>query len=168
MLIKFDFSSKKGVLVVKFAFATAIFKIETWACADVLHACRPCLHLLIGTLSSFVADEDENDRKPDSTSHCNAHVQNFVFVLSFPEPFGRVLVSAKTRSSGKHSGQMSAHAQGLSTSGQLVVERTVRGFVNKKIVGNLFFVDESLHYLNARPRMNEDLYGSKCKRRVPV
>ena len=29
MLIKFDFSSKKGVLVVKFAFATAILKIET-------------------------------------------------------------------------------------------------------------------------------------------
>ena len=29
MQIKFDFSSKKGVLVVKFAFATAILKIET-------------------------------------------------------------------------------------------------------------------------------------------
>ena len=29
MLIKFDFSSKKGVLVVKFAFATTILKIET-------------------------------------------------------------------------------------------------------------------------------------------
>ena len=29
MQIKFDFSSKKGVLVVKFAFATAISKIET-------------------------------------------------------------------------------------------------------------------------------------------
>ena len=29
MLIKFDFSSKKGVLVVKFAFATEILKIET-------------------------------------------------------------------------------------------------------------------------------------------
>ena len=29
MLIKFDFSSKKGILVVKFAFATAILKIET-------------------------------------------------------------------------------------------------------------------------------------------
>ena len=29
MLVKFDFSSKKGVLVVKFAFATAILKIET-------------------------------------------------------------------------------------------------------------------------------------------
>ena len=29
MLIKFDFSSKKGVLVVKLAFATAILKIET-------------------------------------------------------------------------------------------------------------------------------------------
>ena len=28
MLIKFDFSSKKGVLVVKFAFATAILKME--------------------------------------------------------------------------------------------------------------------------------------------
>ena len=28
MLIKFDFSSKKGVLVVKFAFATAILKID--------------------------------------------------------------------------------------------------------------------------------------------
>ena len=27
--MKFDFSSKKGVLVVKFAFATAILKIET-------------------------------------------------------------------------------------------------------------------------------------------
>ena len=29
MLIKFDFSSKTGILVVKFAFATANFKIET-------------------------------------------------------------------------------------------------------------------------------------------
>ena len=29
MQIKFDFSSKKGVLVVKFALATAILKIET-------------------------------------------------------------------------------------------------------------------------------------------
>ena len=29
MLIKFDFSSEKGVLVVKLAFATAILKIET-------------------------------------------------------------------------------------------------------------------------------------------
>ena len=29
LLIKFDFSSKKGVLVVKFAFAIAILKIET-------------------------------------------------------------------------------------------------------------------------------------------
>ncbi|KAK2556497.1 hypothetical protein P5673_021391, partial [Acropora cervicornis] len=32
-------------------------------------------------LSSFVADEDENDRKSDFTSHGNAHVWNFVFVL---------------------------------------------------------------------------------------
>ena len=29
MLIKFDFSSKTGILVVKFAFATANLKIET-------------------------------------------------------------------------------------------------------------------------------------------
>ena len=29
MLVKFDFNSKKGVLAVKFAFATAILKIET-------------------------------------------------------------------------------------------------------------------------------------------
>ena len=32
-------------------------------------------------LRSFVADEDENDRKSDFTSHGNAHVWNFVFVL---------------------------------------------------------------------------------------
>ena len=29
---------------------------------------------------------------------------------------------------------------------QVVLERTVRGFVNEKIVGNPFFVDESLPY----------------------
>ena len=36
MLIGFDFSSKTGILVVKFAFATANLPC---ACADVLHAC---------------------------------------------------------------------------------------------------------------------------------
>ena len=36
MLVKFDFSSKTGILVVKFAFATASLKIDT---LGVLHAC---------------------------------------------------------------------------------------------------------------------------------
>ena len=39
MLKKFDFSSKTGILVVEFAFATANSQPPICACADVLHAC---------------------------------------------------------------------------------------------------------------------------------
>lgn len=48
------------------------------------------------------------------------------------------------------------------------MEWIVCGFVNEKIVGNFFFVDELLYYFNVRLCMNEDFYGSKCKRRVLV
>ena len=49
MLIKFDFSSKKGILVVKFAFATAILKIETLC----MH--RRFAHVLPGQHSTSVS-----------------------------------------------------------------------------------------------------------------
>ena len=49
MLIKFDFSSKTGILVVKFAFATANLKIET------LRMRRRFARVLVDTdLSAFV------------------------------------------------------------------------------------------------------------------
>ena len=50
MLIKFDFSSKKGVLVVKYAFATAILKIETLRMRR-----RFCMRVFAATIARFMA-----------------------------------------------------------------------------------------------------------------
>ena len=80
----------------------------------------------------------------------------------------------------QHSGQMSTHARGLSTSGffpvlrcsarfnqlQHTTERTVREFVNEILLGIFFWWMN--HYLNDFPRMTEDLCGSKRKRGDPV
>ena len=69
----------------------------------------------------------------------------------------------------KHSGQMSAHVRGLSTSGlfaEHTTERTVREFVNEILLGIFFWWMN--HYLNDLPRMTEDLCGSKRKKGDPV
>ena len=80
----------------------------------------------------------------------------------------------------QHSGQMSAHVRGLSTSGlfpvlrcsarsinsQHTTERTVREFVNEILLG--IFFGWMNHYLNDLPRMTEDLCGSKRKKGDPV
>ena len=69
----------------------------------------------------------------------------------------------------QHSGQMSAHVRGLSTSGlfrEHTTERTVREFVNEILLGIFFWWMN--HYLNDLPRMTEDLCGSKRKKGDPV
>ena len=71
----------------------------------------------------------------------------------------------------EHSGQMSAHVRGLSTSGlfpEHTTERTVREFVNEILLGIFFWWMN--HYLNDLPRMiprmTEDLCGSKRKKGI--
>ena len=73
----------------------------------------------------------------------------------------------------EHSGQMSAHVRGLTTSGlfpEHTTERTVREFVNEILLG--IFSWWMNHYLNDLPRMiprmTEDLCGSKRKKGDPV
>ena len=80
---------------------------------------------------------------------------------------------AREVTSVQHSGQMSAHVRGLSTSGlfpEHTPERTVREFVNEILLGIFFWWMN--HYLNDLPRMiprmTEDLCGSKRKRGDPV
>ena len=72
MLIKFDFSSKKGVVVVKFAFATAILKIET------LRMRRRFARVLISGVDETNSVNNETNRNNDSTTR-NA---NLVSVLT--------------------------------------------------------------------------------------
>ena len=78
-------------------------------------------------------------------------------------------VSSKNKELRQHSGQMSAHVRGLSTSGlfaEHTTERTVREFVNEILLGIFFWWMN--HYLNDLPRMTEDLCGSKRKKGDPV
>ena len=67
----------------------------------------------------------------------------------------------------EHSGQMSAHVRGLSTSGlfpEHTTERTVREFVKEILLGIFFWWMN--RYLHDLPRMTEDLCGSKRKKGI--
>ena len=86
------------------------------------------------------------------------------------EPYNNALLTTRGN---QHSGQMSAHMRGLSTSGlfpEHTKERTVREFVNEILLG--IFFRWMNHYLNDSPhmipRMTEDLCGSKRKKGDPV